>query len=438
MNKKEKQKKRPLSHNPLLNFPHQDNFLYSNPKFMNEELWKRKYNLRKLHEKWERKVKTNFLNIDLKFGPSKNKNNKLNKVIYRDNNIIIKPYNIPQFAPLSPLNKNKSTITIMENDKYDKYSEKYNDKISYYLSNKNPWNSDTRIDIRKNNNLNNFKKCNITKNELLIRNNLKNSNESKNIMVKCNYYNNNYIKKIKKLKELINKYENDILQEISKKFEKEIKLQRHGKQDFKKYLIYKEMIKKYQKLYKNILPGKNNILKKCNSDINLKEIKSKNFENQKIFEELYIIINYLKGHKDILNNQKDKDIIIKSFFDVIEKDEYLRDKNLEYQLFITHFGNFDLINENNTNDKNETAPCPNLLSSRKKNGSCLSLRKSSNIKKKCLEYNISFYHPGTYYLFNKGEDEYHAWSCCMNEYKTSKGCCKKVERIPIFNYDIIM
>ena len=32
----------------------------------------------------------------------------------------------------------------------------------------------------------------------------------------------------------------------------------------------------------------------------------------------------------------------------------------------------------------------------------------------------------------------HAWSCCMNENKTSKGCCKKIEKIPIFNYDIIM
>jgi hypothetical protein len=438
MNKKEKPKKRPLSHNPLLNFPHQDNFLYSNPKFMNEELWKRKYNLRKLHEKWERKVKTNFLNIDLKFGPSKNKNNKLNKVIYRDNNIIIKPHNVPLFVPLSPTNKNKSAITMIENDKYDKYSEKYNDKISYYLSNKNPWNSDTRIDAKKNDSINNFKRCNITKNELLIRNNLKNSNESKSIMVKCNYYNNNYIQKIKKLKELINKYENDILQEISKKYEKEIKLQRHGKQDFKKYLIYKEMIKKYQKLYKNILPAKNNILKRCNSEINLIEIKNKNSENEKIFEELYIIINYLKGHKDILNNQKDKDIIIKSFFDVVEKDEYLRDKNLEYQLFITNFGNIVVINDNSTKDKNDSVPCPNLLSIRKKNGSCLSLRKNSNIKKKYLEYNISFYHPGTYYLFNKGEDEYHAWSCCMNDNKTSKGCCKKVEKIPIFNYDIIM
>lgn len=33
---KKKQKKRPLSHNPLINFSYEENFLYFNPKFMNE------------------------------------------------------------------------------------------------------------------------------------------------------------------------------------------------------------------------------------------------------------------------------------------------------------------------------------------------------------------------------------------------------------------
>ena len=141
MNKNIKQKKRPLSHNPLLNFSHEENFLYSNPKFMNEELWKRKYNLRKLHEKWKRKVKTNFLNIDLKFGRSPNRAEKINKVIYRDN-IIIKPDNLPQAIPLSPIIRKKTTISDIDKVKV---SDKYNDKISYYLTNKNPWNNNTRI-----------------------------------------------------------------------------------------------------------------------------------------------------------------------------------------------------------------------------------------------------------------------------------------------------
>ena len=436
-NNNKKEKKRPLSHNPLLNFPHEENFLYSHPKFTNEELWKRKYNLRKLHEKWKRKVKTNFLNIDLKFGRSQNKNKNINKVIYRDN-VLIKPHDIPQLIPLSPTIGNKSsTIRVIKNDKV---SDKYNDKISYYLSNKNPWKINTKID-KENINIFKYKRFNITKNELKIRNNLKNSNESKNITIKCNYYNNKYIQKIKKLKNLIIQYETEKMQEISKKYEKEIKLKGHGKQDFKKYLLFKEMIMKYQKLYKEILPYNYHVLKKSFSDINFKETRKKNSEkNNKIFGELYIIINYLKENKDIINNQKDKDHVIKSYIDVLEKDEYLRDENTEYQIFILNFVNIDMEKSDDINDikdKEETIHCPNLLSSRKKNKSCLNLKNNSN-KKKHLEYNITFYHPGTYYLFNKNNDEYHAWSCCMNENKTSKGCCKKIEKIPIFNYDIIM
>ena len=431
MNKKEKQKKRPLSHNPLLNFSHDDNFLYSDPKFMNEELWKRKYNLRKLHQKWERKVKTNFLNIDLKFGRSKNKNNKLNQIIYRDH-ILINKYNIPKLAPLSPSNNKKAINTIIGDDKY-------NDKISYYLSHNNPWNNGVSVD--KKFNLYNFKNFNRTKNELLIKNNLKNSNEAKNIIVKCKYYNNQYIHRIKMLKELINKYASDTLQEISKKYEKEIKLKRHGKQNFKNYLVFKEMVNKYKNLYKNLETNKI-FLKKSNSDINLNVNLNETNEQKAekdIYKELYLIINYLKENKDIINNQKNKEMIIKSYFEVLEKDEILRDKNIQYQKYILNFAKIDINNDIKKNDNDESNKKPNLLSCRKKNFSCLNLTKNKDkdIKKKYLEYNISFYHPGTYYLFNKGDDEYHAWSCCMNENKTSKGCCKKIEKKPIFNYDII-
>ena len=433
MNKEEKKlKKRPLSHNPLLNFSQEENFLYSDPKFMNEELWKRKYNLRKLHEKWERKVKTNFLNIDLKFGRSKNKNNKFNQILYNDN-IITKIKNIPQIIPLSPSLKNKSTITSINYDKY-------NDKISYYLSHKNPWNSKTTID-KNNNNLNNIKRFNITKNEIMIRNKLRNSNEAKNIIVKCKYYNNKYLEKKQKLKELINKYSNEMIQEISKKYEKEIKLKHSGKQKFKNFLVFQDMMAKYKKLFYELHPNTKNILllKKSKSDINIHEFKMMNeIEHENIYEELYIIINYLKENKDIIKSQKDKETIIRNYFDIIEKDGYLRDKDVNYQKYILNFGNNDnFISIRKQIDKSMHSP--NLLSNRKRNGSCLNLNNYQNEKKKLLEYNLSFYHPGTYYLFNKGsEEEYHAWSCCMNDKKTSKGCCKKIEKIQIFNYDIIV
>ena len=428
MNNKIKTKKRPLSHNPLLNFPHEDNFLYSNPKFMNDKLWKRKFNLRKLHKEWERKGKINFLNIDLKFGTSKKKIKNINKIIYKDD-MLINPDNIPQISFLSPSmkNKSKSLKSMFDNDKY-------NDKLSYYLSHKNPWNSDVRIDA-KSNNLISISSFNKNKKDILIKNNLKNSNESQKIIINCNYYNNKYIGKRKKLKELVNKYEIEILKEISKKYEKEIILYGHRKKNFKKYLIFKEMILKYKKLYKNLVSYKN-LLKKCNSFITLKEQKKKN-EHDKIYEELYIIINYLKEHKEILNGQKDNNIYLKNFYDVFDKDEFLRDNNIEYQKYIFNFVDINMTN-NNIKEYSEKIYNKNLLNDEKKYNSCLNIYNNINAKKKLLDYKISFFHPGTYYLFNKGEDEYHAWSCCMNENKSSKGCSKKIEKIPIFNYDIIL
>ncbi len=313
MNKYEKKdKKRPLSHNPLINFSHEENFLYSNPKFMNEELWRKKYNLKKLHEKWERKVKTNFLNIDLKFGHSKNKNNKLNQVIYNVD-MMEKIKKIPNLIPLSPLINNKSTIM---------YYDKYNDKISYYLSHKNPWNNKTAVD--KNYNIKNIEKTNIIKNDKMIGNKLKNSNEAKNIIISCKYYNKQYLEKREKLKELIKNYANEMMQIVSKKYEKEIKLKGLGKQKFKNFLIFQDMITKYKKLYHELNPNnrKNMSLKRCKSDINLHEIKMKNIiEHQNIFKELYIIINYLKENKEIIKTIKEKEKIINNFFDVIEKKE---------------------------------------------------------------------------------------------------------------------
>ena len=67
----------------------------------------------------------------------------------------------------------------------------------------------------------------------------------------------------------------------------------------------------------------------------------------------------------------------------MEKDECLRDENTEYQIFILNFVNIDMEKSDDINDikdKEETIHCPNLLSSRKKNKSCLNLKNNSNKK----------------------------------------------------------
>ena len=170
-------RKRPLSHKPLLKFHHEENFLYD-PKFMSDEIWREKYNLKNLREKWNQKVKTNFLNMDIKFGSSNIKKTEKNKLIYHDlinkNNLFL-IRNSSLFYPF--LNK-KPNLFYWPNEK-----DKYNDKISYYLSNRNPWNNKTSIEINKDNNKIDFNVHDKLQKEYNIRNKLKNCNEEKNIIV---------------------------------------------------------------------------------------------------------------------------------------------------------------------------------------------------------------------------------------------------------------
>lgn len=49
--------------------------------------------------------------------------------------------------------------------------------------------------------------------------------------------------------------------------------------------------------------------------------------------------------------------------------------------------------------------------------------------------NITYYHPGSYYLFKEGNNEFNAWSCCLNENKFSRGCSKKIEKVLGFQYN---
>ena len=373
-------RKRPLSQIPLLNFSQEDHFLYSNPIFMNDELWKRKYNLRKLHEKWKRKEKVNFSNIDLKFGSCKN--NIVNKNIYKANEL-----NSTSKIIFSPLISKKSN----------------NNKI--------------------------FNKKN---EDIAIKKLLRNSNEEKNISIKCQFYNNNYILKVKKLKELIDDYLTQMKKVVEKKYEKEIKLNFEiNEEKYKNFLLFKEMILKYQNLFEFLMQNRKKIMKKYNSDTNLTQIKeAKNADNDFINRELYIIINYIKNNKEIINTQNEKESIVKNFFDVISKDEFLKNNDINYQKYIINFAKHD-----NLKNKNKYINIQNM--NLPKSPEC-KMSNSSIKKKKLLKYAISFFHPGTYHLFNKGEDEYHAWSCCMNENKFSKGCSKKTEKIPIFNYDIII
>ena len=431
-NKKIKNK-RPLSHKPLLNFQHDDNFLYDK-KFMNEELWLRRFNLKNLRKKWDQKVKTNFLKQDVKFGPSL-RNPELNKVLYHDSVNKKDLFSFPTSLSILSLFKYKKSRFLSDQDS----SNKYNDKISYYLSNKNPWNNRTSLEVTKEENSKKYIIQNVIKKNMYIRNKIKNCNESKNISVRCIYYNDKYLHRKERLKELINKFCEDTALFIKDKYIKELKLKKHGKQNFIKEFILKHAIKQYKELYEEII-NKNNtniynnqILKKNNSEKNIFINKNENKqENKNIYEQMFIIINFLKENKSNLNNFKDKTNLIQNYFDILEMDEILKDKDINYIKFIKDFGINDTLNKkSNLNNYFHKS----LINSKKRNKSSLNISELPLQNRKFSKYNVKFFHPGTYYLFNENENEYHAWSCCMNDDKNAKGCCKRVERIPFFIYE---
>ena len=431
-NKKIKNK-RPLSHKPLLNFQHDDNFLYDK-KFMNEELWQRRFNLKNLRKKWEQKVKTNFSKQDVKFGPSL-RNPELNKVLYHDSVNKKDLFSFPTSLSILSLFKYKKSKFLSNQDS----SNKYNDKISYYLSNKNPWNNRTSLEVTKEENSKKYIIQNVIKKNMYIRNKIKNCNESKNISVRCIYYNDKYLHRKERLKELINKFCEDTASFVKDKYIKELKLKKHGKQNFIKDLILKHAIKQYKELYEEIINKKNKniynnqILKKNNSEKNIFINKNENKkENKNIYEQMFIIINFLKENKSNLNNFKDKTNLIQNYFDILEMDEILKDKDINYIKLIKDFGINETLNKkSNLNNYFHKS----LINSKKRNKSSLNISELPLQNRKFSKYNVKFFHPGTYYLFNENENEYHAWSCCMNDDKNAKGCCKRVERIPYFIYE---
>ena len=171
-NKKNKFK-RPLSHKQLLIFPNESEYIMDNPKeYLNESQRNEKFSLKKLHEKWKRKLNVNFKNIDKKFDIKKSI--ALKRVKTEQDEIHDKEF----FDILHGIyydNSNKrENIKIklkLKNGIYDKYDDKY----SYYLNNQITWNNNSVFDVKdkKNNEQKILKNIIITnkKNEIINKNN---------------------------------------------------------------------------------------------------------------------------------------------------------------------------------------------------------------------------------------------------------------------------
>ena len=487
--------KRPTSHKQLLVFTNNSEYIMDNPKeYLKDPQRKEKFSVKELHEKWKRKINVNFKNIDKKFDVKKREPMKRTKT--EQDEIQDKQYfDMMHGIFYDKTSKREYNMNKLKNNIYDKY----NNKNSYYLCTQNPWNNNSVFDVKdkKNNEKLILKNIIITKkkNELI---NSKNKNyqslseryiknkylitevknkfikEKKEELYKKIIYKNpeleKYPEKINALifKEMIklfqyyaecieNKNINNKLsskhnftdKEIFDKLQillvylKEHKEELNQKQflgplisDYNKILEKEEYLKKADLKYKKYIEEekkKNDyLIERKRNMLNIFKFPIK--ENKKEYR-----INSIKSinkeeSKDIINKNKEINYFLTAYKSVVdekkEKEEKIKKENSKKNISY-------IINEKSTNPyksfiKQKNDNDNENIFNKGKNKSKMKRPKSSYGAR---QINITYYHPGNYILFKEVESEYNAWSCCLNEDKLSKGCCKKRERVLNFLYE---
>ena len=513
---KEIKKKRPLSHIQLLVFPNKSEYIMDNPKeFLNGPQRKEKFSLEHLREKWKRKVNVNFKNIDCKFDTKKNKQISTEYKTEEEERQQKQFFDI-----LHGIHYNGSDY-IDENNKSSKSyliknrNNKYNDKISYYLTAKNPWNNSSVFDDRDKNDIN--KKIMENIKEVKKKNEIINSNNKSYKSLKERFIKNSYL--IKEAKK------NKFIENEANKIYNKLKFENPGIEKYPEKinaLIYKKMINLYQE-YSKYLETKKEKKKKINkkyqkfltTEENNKLRSKHNFTDIEIFEKLQILLTYLKKNKTNIDQKKFLQPLLLDYNKVIEKEEYLKktneeyekyieekkkeeeeekkkmnaldaskypineitekekrlniysyhkivkdepkiisDKNKQINYFLTAYKN--VFDEKNSKKKKKVYPIiiterstnpygtfDKMINNNKKDEEIKNneIVINNKLKRKrphssygTRQVNITYYHPGSFYLFKEENNEYYAWSCCLNEDKYSKGCSKKYEKVLNFYY----
>ena len=481
--------KRPKSQNQLITFHKDSEYIMDNPnEYLKDSQRNIKFSIKELHEKWKRKVNVNFKNIDKKFDNKKSQ--PMKRVKTEQDEIQDKKF----FDLLHGIYYDKSTkrdnnIKQIKQNFYDKY----NDKKSYYLNNHNPWNNNSVFDIKdkKNNEKKILKNIIITKK----KNNLINSKNKNYKSLNDRYFHDKYLitevknKFIKDKKEEIYNnliYKNPELKKYPEKinailFKEMIKLfneytklienknnnfkllSKHNFKDeeiFDKLQILLAYLKEHkeeinqQKFLEPLISDYNKILEK---EEYLKKLDIKHNESIELKNKKKEVLNGRKSNKfDIFKypiKQKMKEYRMNTFrtSNKEESKDIILNKNKEINYFLTAYKSVlkekeeieekveKLKKEKNIsyiiNEKSEN-PYGSFIKNEENN-------KETNIKNKMKrpnssygtrQINITYYHPGKYISFEGEDSDFNAWSCCLNEDKFSKGCCKKSERVLNFLY----
>ena len=520
--------RRPLSHKPLLNFKKDDDFIMDDPKeFLNDAQWKTKFTLQNLHEKWKRKINTNFNVIDHKFGISFNKPKKIKITTEEDERNSKKVFDILHGIHYDGSdNVDDKENKVVEHYIKNNSNNKYDPKFSYYLSTKNPWNNNAILENDDKKIIN--QKINENIKETHKINNFINIKNKNYKSIKEQFYRkNNLIKEAKS---------NKFIEEKTDKLYKKIIFENPGIERYPEKvnaLVYKGMKNLYNQYIefidsKNFLNhNSNKVIKKGYNTLKLeKQFQKENnlnskhtFTDKEIYEKLQILLAYVKENKNTINAKEFLKPLLLDYNKIIQKVESLKQLDIKYQNYINSneknkknkinkgneiniskypinakvamkkaenvysYHKVDLGEENEIIEKNKDINyfltayksvydefCEKKNNQNKKNNIGVIInsknpyRTIDKFKKQIKNENnnkekeeikeekektitkkkrpmssggitITYYHPGSYYLFNEDDIDYYAWSCCMNEDKYSKGCSRKVEKSYRSNYN---
>jgi hypothetical protein len=339
---KEFKKRRPLSHIQLLVFPNNSEYIMDNPKeYLKEPQRKEKFSLKNLHEKWKRKGNVNFNPIDYKFdfkkSPSVKKLHKTEEEEKQQKQFFDILHGIYYDASDYIDNKeNKSQKSYIKNNN----KSKYNSKNSYYLTAKTPWNNNSVFDTRDRKDID--KKIIINMKEAHKTNQLINSQNKNYKSIKERYLRENYL--IKEAKR------NKFIESESNKLYAKIMVENPGIEKYPEKinaLLLKGMINLYQDYSKYIEEKNSNKKKRKNNNgqinkfmLNENKFKNKNirtkhtFTDIEIFDKLQILLAYLKENKSDIDHKKFLQPLIIDYNKVIEKEEYLKKLDEEYQKYV--------------------------------------------------------------------------------------------------------
>ena len=466
-NPKFKYQKRPQSVKVLLHFQKDDDIRLENPSLLSKKEWNKKFNLEKLHQYFSQRVNLNFHITDHKFEH------------------LILPKNILDL-------KNKKLNYITESKEiYDKQLFDIKHRISH--NELTPKRKKKKVDLNEDNI---HFKTNWNKNSILEKNEKKDLENKQLKLSKLNSRNyfktnislktkhKNLITSFKEDEMLLNKIKHDTEIEREKIEEKVIK----NNPGINKYpekinaMVYKEM--------KDIYKQKLKELKEKNEYINITKTNENHYSDKELTNKVYYIDSFLNNNNDktynfnyeieylepLMTKKKEiKKLVNEEKMKLKKKEEkekklkeltkYAKTKlnqlNLEDEednkspLINSKYpitnGMLEKIKENPHFYHPVYEPKKNIEEIEKENKEIneknLFLNAYNNIassyvnnlqKEKKIyneKYTEEFKHTGAYTLFiNENKKEYHAWSCCMNEDRNSKGCVKKKIKNFRWNY----